>query len=350
MIILNESKIKYDKLNEILEQSLLDISFKPEINIIVDLKEVIKKFFRPDFFPNIVNVSEIIEEISSDIINIISHYRNYFYKKGKHSNFYFLYSFSECEEIKKAFPNYKKDFYDKYFRNKEDIKKIDIIKSSMKIVEKVVNKVPYARFINTSKYDELVYAKFIIEKTKENEMNIILSNDSTFFQLLNNHTFLINLKGIKSSLITKDNAIKDLIKEDSELSSNLIPLILSIGGNKKYSINNIPSVAIKKAVNILTILKNKDIVKDVNSIEIPLEFSKLDINNKLDKILIDNKESIIFNYKLNRADEILYSHKLEIESDFKILSKGTIKNFLDLNAKVFVKFPLQLDMMLKGEK
>ena len=48
MIVLNESKIKYELLNELFRDYLEDIQFSTNTNIIVDLKEVIRKLFRPE--------------------------------------------------------------------------------------------------------------------------------------------------------------------------------------------------------------------------------------------------------------------------------------------------------------
>lgn len=48
MVIFNEAKPKYEKLDELLNDQLQDIRFSNQVNIIIDLKEVFKKFFRPD--------------------------------------------------------------------------------------------------------------------------------------------------------------------------------------------------------------------------------------------------------------------------------------------------------------
>ena len=99
MVIFNEAKPKYTKLDELLEMYLNDIRFSNQVNIIVDVKELIRKFFRPDIIIDNRNRRSLIEEISSDIINTLGHYRNYFYKKGKYTTFYFLYSFDKCQTL-----------------------------------------------------------------------------------------------------------------------------------------------------------------------------------------------------------------------------------------------------------
>ena len=111
MVIFNEAKPKYEKLDELLEEYIQDIRLSNQVNIIIDLKEILKKFFRPDVTSDNFSHRALIEEISSDIINTVGHYRNYFYKKGKYTNFYFLYSYEKCEKLIAENPNYKKDYY-----------------------------------------------------------------------------------------------------------------------------------------------------------------------------------------------------------------------------------------------
>jgi len=354
MIILNESKIKYEKLDELLSSQLESILFSQQVNIIVDLKEVIKKFFRPGMLQENKTRALTVEEISSDIINIVAHYRNYFFKKGKYTNFYFLYSFNECEAIKKIFHDYKKDYYSRYFNDKSEEYKIKLIKSVMSVAQKFLIHVPNCKFIDTSNFDELIYAKYIIsEQTKSNELNIILSNDPIMYQLLDKHTFMLNLKGIKSELLTMDNCVGIYVKEPSvKMSSAMFPLIISLSGNKKYTFpNTLPNVAEKKSVKIIQSLIEREIIKDTDNMLVPIDYTKLNPTKKSDMQLIEKKDAIEANYKLIRNDELLYSNKALIFAEFsKSYPVGNKNYFLDANAKIFTMYPLQLDMLLKGEK
>lgn len=350
MVIFNEAKPKYEKLDELLEEYIQDIRLSNQVNIIIDLKEILKKFFRPDVTSDNFSHRALIEEISSDIINTVGHYRNYFYKKGKYTNFYFLYSYEKCEKLIAENPNYKKDYYEKYFDPNDE--KVDIIKRSVQVIEKISAVTPHTYFINTSKYDEFIYAKYIKSTINDNELILILSNDDIFLQLLDKRTIQLNIKGIKSSILTNKNAINILTKKDEyRFSSNLIPLVLALGGHKKYSIEGVSSVAMIKACNIVNTLLEREIVTDVDSIEIPIQFSKLDLKNKMEKMIYDNKDEIISRYQLIRSDEMLYSNKLIIASDFIFNKKiGSVNYFKDLNSKIFSQFPLQIEMILKGEK
>lgn len=352
MIILNEAKPKYEKLDELLQSQLLDIRFSQQVNIFVDVKEITKKFFRPDISPQTQKPGLLIEEISADIINIISHYRNFFYKKGKYTSFYFLYSSKKCDEMIKLIPDYKKEYYEKYFDSEENEFKIKIIEKVIAIVKKVINYVPNCKFIDTSDYDELVYGKYLVGLTNPNEINLVLTNDQIMFQLINKHTFVLNLKGIKSKLITMENCIKELVGDDEvQATSNMLPLVLALAGNKKYAFKNIPSIATIKAVNIVENLLEKNLAIDIDSIDIPIQYPDLDESDKLQKVLIQNREKIAENYRLIRNDILLYSHESSLAANISIPKKTVGLNmFLDLNAKIFTTYPILLDMLLKGEK
>lgn len=351
MILLNESKIKYEKLNSLLESVLCDITLSSQVNVIVDLKEVIRKVFR-NGIPEGASRRNLIEEISADVINIISHYRNYFYKNGKYTSFYFIYSKTECAEILKNYNSYKADYYMKYFKSEENKDIIDIVQRVITICEKVINYTPNSYFIDSSKLDELVYVKYIIEKSNTNELNVILSNDPIMYQLLNKHTIALSLKGIKSELITESNAVGVILKNEEEhCSCKMIPLILAMAGHKKFSIKNVPGVAMVRAVNIIESLIAADLLIDADSVELPIKISELDVDDKLHKLIIRNIDLISSNYNLIRNDQLYFSNINLIPSAFVVkpinISKQT---FLDLNAKLFTTHPIQLDMLLKGEK
>lgn len=353
MIILNESKIKYEKLDELLQDQLHDLRFSSNVNILVDLKEIYKKFFRPDILTEFDSVQSVREEILSDIINIIGHYRNYFYKRNKYTNLVFFYSTKKCSEILKTNPDYKKTYYEKYFDGHDDNekKKISLFKDVTNFLEVFINAIPHCRFFDTYKSDEFAYMKAYIDKIPTNELTLILSNDDILFQLISNNVFVLDIKGIRSSLLRKDNVVALLSKRETSLTSNMIPLIVAIGGNDKYSISGLPRVALNRATKIVDYLVDKDIAHDENSVSVPIDFTKLDPNIKLEKKVFDNRDLITENYFAIRSDTIYYKNKMLMEAEFDNVSvKRNRRELEDINAKMFTRFPLQIDMILRGEK
>lgn len=299
MYIFNEAKPKYEKLNELFEPILQNIRLSPKVNIIIDVKEITKKYFRPDI--NIVGERRLIlEEISADILNIISHYRNYFYKKGKYTTFYFFYSYKKCDEILAKYPLYKEEYYKKYFD--EDKEKAKIIFDAVRVVEKVILGLPNVYFIDTSKYDEFVYIKYLLSKVDKSDLSVILTNDALMNQLLKDNVYILTIKGIKSELISSENVIESITEKQYKFSSKLLPLIYAIAGNKKYGIKGVARIAVVRAADLIEKLIESGKIIDADSIEVPIKFSELDIKNKSEKQLIQNANIISNNYKEIRQD------------------------------------------------
>jgi hypothetical protein len=350
MIIFKEVKIRYEHLDIILKEKLQDIRFSNSVNIIIDLKEITRKLFRP----NVMDESEVtpakVEELSSDIINIVSHYRNYFYKGGKYSSFYFLYSKSECDIMKSKYLDYKKDYYSNVFHSKDEPKKSSMVKKAIEIVDRIVNNIPNCMFIDTSKYDEFVITKFLVQKTNPNELNFILSNDEIMAQLINSHTFVLDIKSNSTKLVEQNNALSTFSKTSTSLSSNLTGLYAAITGTRRYNLPSIPKFAEKKTVSALEKLVKNEKILDKEYIEFPLKLDILNMNDNIEKVVATNIEQIKSNYSIISGNDVLYTHTSDITVMFnKTKPVYNWNYFLDLNAKVFTRYPLSLDMLLKGE-
>jgi hypothetical protein len=353
MIILNEVKIKYDHLDKLLEDKLIDIRFGKDVNVIVDIKEIFRKFFRPNIsFDNDLRGRNVVEELTSDIINIIGHYRNYFYKKGKYTTFYFLYSKSECEVMKSKYSDYRKEYYKKYFigNDESEIQKVLITKKVIEVLERIIEHVPNSSFIDTSDFDEYTVCNFLIGQTKNSEMNIILSNDEMMAQLINKNTYMIDIKGIKSSLLDEKNAISLLSEKETSISTRLLSLLLSISGVEKYSIEHVERIGLIKALKVVLKLIETGKIIDSEYVDFPLTKESLSEKDRSENLLLKNFERIRENYYVIKNSEVLHSNKTNLTILFNKPKKvHTLSYYLDLNSKIFNTYPLNLEMILKGE-
>ncbi len=351
MIILNETKVKYEHLSTLLEDKLIDIRFGNDVNVIVDLKEVIRKFFRPNVLPEGSKGRNVIEEIASDIINIVGHYRNFLYKRGKYSSFFFLYSKSECDLLKAKHLDYKKEYYAKYFHSVEDAEKVEVTRKSVEIVERVVNRIPNCRFIDTAKFDEFTVAKFLIQQSKPSEVNLILSNDEMMAQLVGKNTFMLNMKGIKTRLLDTANAVSVLTDRETKLSVNMLPLLLSIAGAEKYSLDNVNTYGLIKAVKLVESLVAGGKLIDMEHVDFPVKPELLSAAVHNDKVVIDNVDKLRRNYGIITNSDVLYSNNAELTIMFnKPRTVHSWDYFLELNAKVFTTYSLNIDMLMRGEQ
>lgn len=311
-----------------------------------------RKLFRPNINIDYSDFALRAEELASEIISIVAHYRNYFFKRGKYTTFYFLYSFRHCLEIIKDFPEYKHDYYQKYVVSKEHEDKIKVINKVWKVLEKVFPYIPNAYFNETSDLDELVYTKYILENKPASDLAYILTNDQIIFQCADKSTRIITPKGSNSKVLTEATIMSELTERDTDkISSKMIPLVLSMAGYKKYNIPKIQGIAVKKAVDILEALVSSGKIEDKYSVEFPIKFSELSSKNKNEKILLDNSELISKNYAIISAEKYLNSHKLLLSNRFVSVPRESCKAvLLEMDSRLFVNYPINLEMLTKGEK
>ena len=348
-----EAKPKYELWEKLLFDKITDIRLNENVNVIVDLKQVYRKIFRSSFVLDSIENSylEVVtEEIVADIIGIISHYRNFFAKTcGKYTKFYFVYSEKECEYFKNIFPEYKEDYYFKYFKDPENMDKIKLSKRITKALKFVLNLIPNAEYIDSSDFDELVYMKYIVESSKQNEFNLILSNDELIYSLLNYHTYALDMKGVDTHCITNKN-VYDILSAPAQFSHSLYIILMSITGIKKYSIPGIYGHKYLKTVKLIEELLKNNYLENSRYLVFPLIKEQLDSNIKILKPLIENFDTVKFNFDLFNFDKVLNENRIAIYNKFvKNNPIVSVKTFEELNQRVFRNFPLNINHLLKGE-
>lgn len=350
MIVLNETKVKYETLDDILSEQLKDIRYNGLIHVVVDLKEVFRKIYRPGVIEN--STRDTITELTSDVINIIGHYRNYFFKHyGKQSNYYMLYSLEECKNIQSIYPNYKKEFYERSLNDPEKEIANDVIKTAWKLMNEIVPRIPNVTLIDTSKYDEFVYTRFIRKNIRDNQRLYILTDDELFVQLLSHNTSIINMKGADNTkLITPENYAEHYFNYKNVIPVNLSPIILSMGGVGRYSLNRVPNVGQFHAARIVHKYYNEGKLVDSYYNSFPLDDKILDEKNKTEQSVLNNLKLLNENYKVVNGSIFLFPNTDTIKLDFMGYESFQPKSyFLDLNAKIFNLYPLNLNLLFRGE-
>ena len=345
---LYEVNPSYDLLEKILSDYYNDIKYSVNVNIIIDFKQLIRKIFREpnNFEDEELDSGLVVEEISSSILNIIGHYRNFFYKQNKYTTFYILYSKSKCKNFERLNSNFKKDYYEKY--TNIDNRKCRFVNKITSIVEIICKYIPHCMFIDTSDYDENSYVNQLIEKNPKNELNLLISDDFCLYQHLNENSIALNMKGINTKVITAENAVSDFIKDPKiNFSNKLIPLLLSLSGYEKYSISGINNVKYKKAAKFIKELIFDSYLEDVYYVDFPLEDKHLEKFN-----LSENKlQEIKNNFYILNIDQVTSISSAKIISKFieipKLISISEINR---INNRFFSSYGLNLDMIWKGEK
>lgn len=337
---LGYSKMKYSVLNELLPN--IDKRYK-EIDLIVDLKTIIRKIY------NIRDYNEPTDEninlISSEFINIGAYYRNYFVENGFDKvRIIYLYSKNKCKILLDKYKNYKDYYYNKYFDNSNKLYKI--VQTSISLLEKLSKYMPNTLFFDTSDLDEFIWTDTIVKNNKNKRITLILSNDEILYQSLNKNTFGLYTSSKYPSIMTRENVIPIISKIPSiTLSTNLLPLYLSLIPSHLYSIIKIPRSGTISAARELQRLVDKNLLYDTQYMSIPDDIIKYS------NLFKNNIEDITKNYS------VIYPITEEVRNRYSIIPKiNGIKNtrnyyseFLELNKQYYLGVPLDIEGLYKGE-
>lgn len=347
-----EAKPRYELLDELLEDYIENIQFTNNVNVIIDLKQVYRKIFRSSYVLDSLENSYLAMEaqrIASDIINIIGHYRNYFYKRNKYSTFYFLYSDNECDVLKEINKDYKKDYYEKYMNSEEYKDKIILLKKTTNALKTIINMLPNCFFINTTEFDEYIFTKYIINLNKTNELNVVLSNDENMFQLVNNNTVCLTISGLDTKCVNTKNLF-EFFDINTKINSGLFPYVLAISGNKKYSIPGVKGYSFKKSVQFIEYLVENKLIQNTRyeTFELKREFVNEDI--KIQKNILEHFDIIKNNYEIFSLNKLYFENVALLGKYFNKVHKiYSINELKSINNSIFTNYPLDLQKILKGE-
>jgi hypothetical protein len=354
---MNEAKVKYTLMDELLKDHISNNALMDaNINIIVDLKELIRKYYRDGIISEYKlnnHIHDLVKELSSDILNTIGHYRNYFYKINKYTSFYIVYSKDECDSLTLLDPEYKAAYYKKYFSEDNNKNLNYVTKKVISIVERVSKIIPHCYFVDSSDYDENIWIKYLMDSFSKNMFNIVLTNDKILMQNITENSLILNVKGQYSKFIKRDEIFDYIlsgVKTEEKFSIELYPLMLAIAGDKKYSIKGIYRHGYAKAAKRINNLIDKYDLPDVNNLDISKlrGYLSMEFSDKETNIIINNYKIINSEYRLMKINQYDLDYKISKYKNSENVKKNTI---FDLNDKFFTTdYYLNLDMIFKGEK
>lgn len=367
-MILHSKKLRYEYLEDIIKPYIpQDIKKFDTVNIFIDLYDMIKQLYKPSIVERLNHIGNAPEryEISSELINMISHYRHYFYsRRYKYTNIYFFYSDKKSKYHINLFSDYRKDFYNKRLLTGKNVDyKIvtSIIHENIKILKTFINYVPNAYLINTGtiEYSLLPYIMMNndIPKFDKSLPTFIISNDIIYYQdlVLFSNLYQLTCKSKNSSIITSDNFINDLTKNlksvpDINFINDLYPILLSIIGYDKYEVPKINGMAIGRGIKWF----NKNLIDSgvLSNIRYTSVKTLKDMlfKSNLDKDIIDK---MILNFRLLSHDAM--NNVAFNEVNIKKISNDISLDLVDaksvkyVNDKYFRNYPIILEHCFEGE-
>lgn len=260
MLVVDINKIKYKVLDEIIPR--VPRSFHT-INFHIDLNSLLRIILAPTVS---VTSSQPAQKVSlaSSIINIVAHYREYYYRQGKLTKFYLYYNDRVPSVPSELLPEYGEKYFAKLSGNSpEFMGKINYINDNLDKVEEVIQYVQNVYILrDISTVDGFAFAHYTMQKNEsKQEGNIILTKDPIWYQLLSNpRTFVIYPKRDESFVIDQSNIFDNSYKKHKDLTRHCYLSVMCLEGVKT---RNIPKI--KNYKDVLDYAKTKSHVPQLMS-------------------------------------------------------------------------------------
>lgn len=349
--IIHSKLVKYDKLTELIKKYNLEGN---KISIYINLDSILKKFYKNDEVLSSMKAlyDNDILILTSELINIIAHYRHYFWSRWHvKSKFYFYYCNKKPKLQCKINKDYMKDLFD--LRDEDNIKLsgvTDTIEGNLKLVELLSTYIKNAYFIKSDGLEPSVIPYYLIKKNKDKDtVHLIITDDKLEYQLVNlNNTYILRTKGKNSDFICKNNIYNHLFKNvkyrpNNIISSELYPLIIALSGNKNRNIPNIKGLTFVKYMKLLDkYISNNELKNDYNEF-IDEEIFKDDLTEKQLKILINNYYCTNFKYSYKLLKDI---NKEKIKQS--LVDKYDNISIMNINNKYFSLNNIKLIEICEG--
>lgn len=341
--IINFQKIKYDKFSELLHSE--NITKGNRFNIFINVETILDYFYKEQIIAamNSLKSKENIILVS-EFINLIAHYRHYFYSRYGARSRFFIYHLNR--KVTNSKSDYMSDLLIKYdIENVKSGTMNDIMITNMKLVENICFYLPKIYFVNSNGVEPSLIPYYILTNyCKKEDYNLIISRDYYDYQLTDfKNTFMLTASGKRSKIYNKKNVLEKKIKgfeeKYPELKSRHIPYIISLCGLKNRNIERVDKFTFSKACKLLHSI-HKDILnsKDDRLIQLAIE----------DKI----EDSKLFRYNLNLSllsrmyDNLNYvDNELITKNLIDLKDINTLRN---LNAMYFVNNNIHLEELFEG--
>lgn len=235
--IMNYQKVNYQKMRELIDDSFIKGN---EINMYINMNSILEYFYTPsniDAMNSLSKFENIL--IVPEFINIMAHYRHYFFSRFGVKTRFFVYYLNKPVK-------YRDENYCKKLLEKQDTTLVrtglmnDIIKTNISMINTICRYLKDIYFIESNGIDHSLIPYFIMKRLnkKEKQRHIVMTHDYFDYQLLNiKNSIILSAAGSKSRIYTKEQIYdKKLSKLKyvmmNDMSPKLFSLILSLSGDK----------------------------------------------------------------------------------------------------------------------
>ncbi|HQL11765.1 MAG TPA: hypothetical protein PK507_01990 [bacterium] len=310
-LISNIFKIRYEFMNESLGKKPKN-NIKYRILMVVDIGKIMRTMINIMCKKNIIITQKHKSQIIVGVLNIIAHYRHYYYSNMKCANSFLLY----CQN---------QEDYDEFEDVIKDLQNICKFIPNLILIPKMKDKVSKYFYIHTASF-VVEYTKRTTEAVQKELIVTVLGNnpleyqflsicDKTFYLAYNQTNKVMNYKKLWISVLGEDERFMNK-RYSYELKQLLIPYMIL---HKKYIVEGHPILGISNIRMATRISKLFEFIDNVKSDSIPIWEKYIDYI----ELGEDKKEY------LKILDEILYTNNLKIKPFIKDFVKSWSQKLKD---------------------
>lgn len=348
--VINFHKVKYDHLTQLIRDSKMEGS---KINIFINLDCILDLFYTEKMIPLVSSLrhhENII--LTAEIINLIAHYRHFFWSRFRASSKFYFYS---CTEVPR-WQSSKNSDYMCFFNIKKDEDHLlygavnQVFNSNLRLVNLISTYVKGAYYIESNGLEPSVIPYYLIKNVaKKDECNLILTADKMEYDLTNlDNTFILRARGNKSKIIGRadilDHKFKNVkYRPKNNFSPDLYPLIYAIDGYNKRNIGKVKGITFVKGMKMLDELIDKKVIRNGRNGTLHYDMFEDYLNE-------DQFCTLEKNYKCTNLD---YAYKMikhidEIRIQDCLIDKYDNISIMNLNAQYFQGNNIQLVELCEG--
>ena len=313
--IIFSSCVRYDRLQSLVFNTFSNTSIATatELNVFIDLYSVLKQIFSSSGRTIITNYTDL----TSGLINMCGHYRQFFKGLGVHTKFYLIFSFNTCEINRKFVNDYNKEFLEK-----SEIPAFkEMTLSNLELLDLICPYLPDIYFIKSiNNYETSIIISHLINRLNDGQPNLIISRDIYPLQLTYIHPYTSYLYPIKYH--GEDLSLMLSISEKPTFRQEFWSLV---GARRKYS-----EASMEKIMEISPI--NFPLLSAINRFPERNILSMANINTAIDIItkLAGTEDIKIYPAQLYSDPEIMSKIQVTtVESRLNVLDISYIYPYYD---------------------
>lgn len=333
-----------------------------EINMFINLEPILAKFYQDD----INKMANSLDQddrylLSSELLNICAHYRNFFYSRmNKYTTFFCYWGSDRARYNCNLFEGFRKRHYSRVARDSTTFMNLNkLVKDNMEIAQLFSEYLPNIYFIDTQSFDPSALPYYVISanETPIGLFNLVLSKKPLDYQLVSlERTYLLVADGENSYCIKPSNVYRNILKKTKQKTNSLIheafiPLIYSISGLDTLNIKGVSGYGLSRTISSLE--------KMINSGQV--ENNELFANNmihdvELLTILVGGRDNLVETIQ-NNYKVISYSNIVDNMTPIDIhtigrqfINRSDNMGLNELITQYYERYPLMMVELMMGEE